>query len=341
MMAEIFVSTGEIRTQGEQLQGVIECLVKAESELCDVDRKISEHLLSESYFEIRKRISSLSAQIEKNKGNIQTLKSVLDSSRELYQRTENEAEAFFENKLGEVDRGVILGIGLSVFGTEFSGKILDASVKNSGKIEKDMEGGNIKFEYQTRNDITGLSIDGKSKFGMYEGETQIDMLTGSVKGEVYASLFDEGKFSPGIGVAGSIGGSLFSVKHESRVGNEDVNAYVKGEGKVLAAEVSGEVGAGKIKGKDGDYVFGVSAKGEAGAYLAKGEVKGGFELFGIKIEASAKGSIGLGVEGSAGITSDGAELGIGAAILGGGSVEVNVDWSGLKENLKKKFSNWF
>ena len=100
-MAEIFADTGSIKKQGEQFEGIVSCLAKAELELQAVDNKISRHLSSQSYRAIRRRISGLSDQIKRNKGNIQTLKSVLDSSRELYQKTESEIEAYFKKEAGK------------------------------------------------------------------------------------------------------------------------------------------------------------------------------------------------------------------------------------------------
>lgn len=232
------------------------------------------------------------------------------------------------------------GVSGSIFGKEFTskitGKILDASLKRGLEATWDIGKGEAKIAYQVKGEVKGADLKVETKYGIFGSETEIGILTGAVSGEAYCALLQDGEFAPGVGLKGKIGGSVLSGKQKFTVGSDDVNAHITAKGDVLTGEMEGSIQAGKIKTEDGSYVIGAEAKGEMGAYLAKGEVKGGFDIFGIEIDASLKGKLGFGVDATAGVTSNSATVGIGAAILGGGGFEIKVDWS----KLRKKISSW-
>ena len=78
------------------------------------------------------------------------------------------------------------------------------------------------------------------------------------------------------------------------------------------------------------------AKAGAEVYLAKGEVKGGFEIFGIKIETEVEGKIGaIGAKVGGEIEDTSVEAEIGASLLGGAGIKVKIDWSEFADGIKK------
>lgn len=230
--------------------------------------------------------------------------------------------------------GSILGANVA---SKITAKILDFSLEHNTESEWDIKDRKAQLYHQLKAELTVGKIEAKNQIGILETDTEIDVLTGAATGKVYGALFDDnGVFAPGVGIAGEIGGSILAGKHEVQMGSDDVNAHVAASGDLVTGELKGKVQIGRVKTENGSYTTGVDIGGEAGAYLAKGEVKGGFELFGIEIDASLEGKLGFGANASAKATSDNAEVGIGASLLGGAGVKLKVDWSGLK----KKIARW-
>ncbi len=238
---------------------------------------------------------------------------------------------------------VAIGTSGSIFGVNFSSKdtvkVLDVSTKSDIKSNWNIKEGDFGTNIEISGDVKGTSLKSEKQFGIFSSETEIEAMAVTASGGICCALFDDKKFVPGVGVKGKVGGSVLSGKQKYKVGTDDVNAQVTAKGSLLSADAEGKVIVGAVNnGKK--YEFGVEAKGEAGAYLAKGEVKGDFEIFGIKIGASAEGKIGAGIEGSAKLTSSGAKIGAGAAVLIGGGVELEIDWSKLADKMSELLSKF-
>ena len=73
--------------------------------------------------------------------------------------------------------------------------------------------------------------------------------------------------------------------------------------------------------------IGVQAGVDAEAYLAKGEIVGGFTIFGIDIELAVEGMIGVQAEAGFSFGKDGVSLAGGVGPLG---IDVVIDWSDLQ-----------
>lgn len=108
-----------------------------------------------------------------------------------------------------------------------------------------------------------------------------------------------------------------------RLGTENLNANVKAEGSLVGA------GAEAKAGVSFDSLGHAKAEAKVGAeaYLAKGEVKGGFNILGIKIETGLEGMVGVQAEAKGEVGSSGFELELGLGPVGG---KLNIDWSGFK-----------
>lgn len=137
---------------------------------------------------------------------------------------------------------------------------------------------------------------------------------GSVSGGVGATLYKEGQFDPKAYIGTKEEGYAGKSEASVRVGTEETNGFV-------GLQVS--VGGAGIEGRAGGYK---DAGGQllAELYAAKGEIKGGFELFGIKASVSGTGMYGMN-------KTIGADIGMSAAqgTFGLGPIrgKVNIDWS--------------
>lgn len=107
-----------------------------------------------------------------------------------------------------------------------------------------------------------------------------------------------------------------------KLGSDQVYAYADAEGALVGADAS--AGAGVKVTPEGVEA---SAKLEAEAYLAKGEIKGGYNLFGIDIGVSAEGMVGVQAEAGASVSAKGFEIDLGLGPIGG---TLTVDASNFK-----------
>lgn len=95
----------------------------------------------------------------------------------------------------------------------------------------------------------------------------------------------------------------------------------------LSGSASGELGSVEAKGIAKISKKGIHIEGEVGAAAAKGKVVGSFELFGIKVTATAHGEAGaLGVGGTFKVEDKSFEIGAKASCIIGGGVDFKVDW---------------
>lgn len=243
---------------------------------------------------------------------------------------------------GSVLHGSVNGagsvLGASAAGT-LEGDILYGEVGVESKASFKFQDENGKRDYKsfgitTEAKASGCLAKGKASgnIGYLRGEAEGVLLTGAVSGTAKATLWDDGKFNPSLGVGAKAEASAAKGAAEVRVGTEQYGVYGKAEGDALHAEAEAEAGVGYIgKGKDGSAQYGVSAKASAMASVAQGSVKGGITLFGVDIDVGVKGyAVAAGVEAGGSISTKGVKAKIGGALAIGGGLEVSVDWSDAK-----------
>lgn len=133
------------------------------------------------------------------------------------------------------------------------------------------------------------------------------------------TMNDEESKTAGISASASV--AVASAAAEGYLGSEKNNVHGKAEGSVLGADANAEIGVVAGEGN-----IGVRASVGAEAYLAKGEVSGGFSIFGIDIDVGVEGMVGVEAEASAevGIAGFGFDLGLGPVGL-----DITVDWSDI------------
>ncbi len=200
-----------------------------------------------------------------------------------------------------------------------SGDLLGYKLKNSAKAEWNFQKREAGISAKSKLEIYGARGEASLNSGVINNSVQGQLLTGAVTGKVSATLFKDGRLDPSLEAKVSAGGNVVSGKIDQTVGSDDFNYHAGAKGELLTAEAK----AGISISKDG-----VEASAGAEAYVAKGEVSGGFTLFGIRFDASLEGKAGGGglkAGGSVGKDSVSGELGAGLGF--GGGIKIKIDWS--------------
>lgn len=240
---------------------------------------------------------------------------------------------------GSVVAGSVLGscsiLGLDLNGTA-SGSLLnysaDASLTSGLKMDED---GNI--------DRLGVVLEGNAGANLAEGELSgtVGNLSGSLsgtvgevgaQGELGATLFSDGRFAPSLYGSLVATGSVLSGTANVSWSDDYYTLSGTASGDLLTAKAGIEGGAGYITIEDeaGNISTAWGVKGEVGAeaYVVKGTLSGGFEIFGVEFNANVTGGAGgAGVKAGGHATTGGVsgELGLGLGV--GGNVSFSVDWS--------------
>ena len=200
-----------------------------------------------------------------------------------------------------------------------TGKMKDAFIGAGGEAEAHVMKG---------------SVETKS-FGVIGNKAELTVGSASVEGKVGASLMQEGKFAPALTAKASAEAVVAKGSATQTYGTENYNYYNEASGKVLGAEANANASLGKVTWEDkktGETKsgWGVAAEAGAEAYIAKGTVKSGFTIAGIKIDGGISGKYGaVGAKAGGHLTTGEVgghvdlDLGLGLGI------DVNVDFSGF------------
>lgn len=165
-----------------------------------------------------------------------------------------------------------------------------------------------------------------------EVSANVDMFKVNGEAGAKAQWLKGGKFDPFVGATIGAGAVVASGEVEGKWGNDDFNINGKAKAEVSGAEAKADVGIGKLE--NGGH--GVKGEFKAEAYLARGEVKGGFEIFGLKIDATVGGKAGaLGIGGGFEVVNNRVETKASVSALFGVDLKIGVDASGLFNNIGK------
>ncbi len=225
--------------------------------------------------------------------------------------------------------------GISTAGA-VSGAVLtgEAGIKTKASWkfkDKDGDWDFKSFGFATTASASGALAKGevKGNVGLLHSEASGQFLTGAVKGEAKATLWDDGKFNPSLMLGAKAEGSVLQGEAKAGFGNDQYGIYGKAEGDILHAEAEAKAGVGYIgKDKDGYSLYGASAEASAMASVAQGKVKGGVTIFGIDIDVGVKGyAVAAGVEAGGSITTEGVTASFSGALGLGAGLDVSVDWS--------------
>ena len=186
-----------------------------------------------------------------------------------------------------------------------------------------------------------------AKFKEANGEVQVEgqgnLVNSYVSGEIGATLFKNGLFTPNITANASVGGNIASGEIEGKRGDDEYNVHLGANGELMDAEASAGLEVGKIDKIDSQgrttTCYGVEATVGAEAYVAQGEISGGFTVMGIDFDVSIGGKIGgFGAEAGTSITTGAVEGEISLGFLAGLGVGFEIDWTDF---TPPDFSTWF
>lgn len=235
----------------------------------------------------------------------------------------------------------------SIFGyasaISLSGNALGGSASIKGGASWNLDDGDAGANYSVNGEVHAAQGKIAGKIGSLGGDANLTVGKIGASGEVGVTLFKDGKLNPSIEAGLSAEAKGLEGEGNIKLGSEDNNLHGKAEGTLFGAEANASAGAGKItyENSNGKTVSGYGVKGEVGAeaYLAEGKLSGGFNLFGVEIDASVSGKAGgAGAEAGGHITTNGVSGKIGAGLGVGGGVEINIDWSNF--SLKKVEDFW-
>lgn len=233
--------------------------------------------------------------------------------------------------------------GINV-GASASGDLIGGSVTTKSSASWDLEDKDASIEKSIVAEGHLATGELSGNVGLFGGKVSGTVGSVSATGTVGASLFKDGKLSPALEAELKAKAVVAEGEAEVKFGNDMINTHAGAEGSVLGAEASAKGGIGKITFEDkatGKTKTGYGVQGEvsAEAYLAEGEVSGGFTIFGIDIDVGLSGKAGgAGVEAGGSVTTSGISGKLGAGLGLGVGVELSVDWSDFElpkwEDLK-------
>lgn len=249
--------------------------------------------------------------------------------------TKEEASKWLEDFISGNGIGVSASASAAVALAEgsYAKELKYGTVEASGKLYS--ASGEASAQAFMNKDGMGANAHAEGKFSAAEGEASYNSkyAAASVSGSLYAVEaaaaatafigYKDGKFQGELSVGGEAKASVAHGAAEGRLGTENFNAHANAEGSLLGA--GAEAKAGVTFDEYGNAT--AEAKAGAEAYLAKGEVKGGFTFLGIEVNVGAEGMVGVQAEAGGKVTTSGFELDLGLGPIGG---NLEVDWSGFK-----------
>ncbi len=211
--------------------------------------------------------------------------------------------------------GDFLGVGASA-GYAVNTLYYEGKVKNSAKW--DLDKGNVEASTKASVEIGAAKVSGEASLGIasIEGELAVGVIAAEATGKI--SMMHKGQFDPSVEIGAKASAKGITGEIETQLGTEDFNAHAKAEGVVGVAEA---------EAKAAFSTDGVELKADVGAAALQGEVSGGIELFGIKIDASVKGELAaIGAEGKAEVKKDSILLGGKLSFVAGLGLEIKISW---------------
>ena len=234
---------------------------------------------------------------------------------------------------GAVLAGTIVfgGTGISL-----TGELLSGSVKGKKFAEWNAKEGKIGAgaEVSAEGQLAKGTIKRETKYHKTEASASVGY--GAASGGVGITLFNQGRFSPGVQAEAKGKVSVVHGTYKDQLGTDEFNVHKGAEGDLLVAKAEAEAHAGYYTYKDASTGetkkgFGVGASAGAEAYVAEGKVSGGITVFGVKIDLSVSGKAGgAGAKASAKVGTEAVEGELGLGLGLGLGIKGKIDWTGFK-----------
>ena len=297
---------------------------------------------------VRRRLRDVSSRLDEAGKEMRSMKRALGSIAFTYSKTETQivdqtvlpgikaygstfnADAHAEAGVEGGKASAAAGVSASVAAGGFTAASKQGTVSGEGSVLS-AEAEAQANAYMNENEI-GANASAKASASAAEGELSVNSkyTAGSIAGSLMsaeasaalaASLgYKDGNFYGELSAKAEVGASVAHGEAEGKLGTDYLNAYGKAEGNLVGADASAK--AGITVNENGSVEL--EAKAEAEAYLAKGEVSGGFDLFGIKIGGKVEGMVGVQAEAGGKVTSSSVDLDLGLGPIGG---SISIDWT--------------
>lgn len=346
-MSDFSVDTGLVKKQEGDFSSIMNDLGRYSS---DVERIASQlSITGGGASEIKRSLQVVSGNLDKEKAITKSLKECLVNSMGAYIAAENLIKGTSTGKSevswnagGQNSDGGQSGSGGGSFGEDEQDDVY--AVAKGGKSHTTENG--VTFSANgyavggtAEAGVNGLAFEAEAKGSILHGEAGIEGEYGKLAGEA-SVLGGGGSFMIGFSGLdhsiedGEAGGTIAGISAEAeayaaqgevegRLGTEKNNLHVGADGTLCGAEA--EAKAGLMYDETG---YGIGAEAGAEAYVAKGEVKGGFEIAGIKITGSLGGkALSAGAHAGGKITMGSIGFDLGASLGIGADVGLELDWS--------------
>jgi len=366
-MSNIIVNKNSLLAHSSEMQDIESRLGQVQSEVLSVRSAISVHMSSSGM--IKSHLRDLASQIGDHKNKVSNMSRIADSIANTYFRVESDIRGQYEARKGSSGtiRGFSSGGGggggsssgggrggsndrvvkdslisgnadllLTLFGSDFEAKVkgdlLSYKYDSSSYAKWDLSKGEIKAEWKESLSGHLAKCEIESKWGIFSNKAEVTAVKGEASSALYLGLMEDGKFNPKIGGEAKVSGSLLEGKASTQVGTEEFNYHAKAKGNLVGAEAKAGVGIGNLgQDKYGRTKYGVKANVGADAYLAKGDVTGGFTLFGIDIDLTMSGKAGaIGAKAGMEAYHTGVSINGGLSALLGIEGTLKIDWSDFK-----------
>ena len=234
--------------------------------------------------------------------------------------------------------GAVLAGTIAFGGTGISltGELLSGSVKGKKFAEWNAKEGKIGAgaEISAEGQLAKGTVKRETKYHKTEASASVGY--GAASGGVGITLFNQGKFAPGVQAEAKGKVSVVHGTYKDQLGTDEFNVHKGAEGDLLVAKAEAEAHAGYYTYKDASTGetkkgFGVGASAGAEAYVAEGKVSGGITVFGVKIDLSISGKAGgAGAKASAKVGTEAVEGEVGLGLGLGLGIKGKIDWTGFK-----------
>lgn len=281
----------------------------------------------ESYAILARKINNYGKDIISISRKVNKMQSGLLQIADVYQKTEKSivGEKQSISKVSGVSTGA--AVGLNATSGSISKGLFVAETKKEKKVVLDDKKGDAYIKGEISGSVAVAHIAGEAHNDYSSVSGEVNVLKAAAAGSITATLYKHGKLDPSVKAKVEAKAIGAEGKAEGRLGKEDNNIH--GEAKGYLGYAAAEAGL-KVDKK--------GAKIEAGAeaYAAKGTVKAGFTILGIKIDGEIEGKAGgAGIGTKAEATSSKASGYIGAGLGLGLGIKVDIDWSGFRWKGKK------
>ena len=195
---------------------------------------------------------------------------------------------------------------------------------NNENVETDVDAtdGDLGFKVRAGKKSKGDSKNGISVTVMeLEGEAGI-----TLGGKTKKKKGEDRTLSSGGGAEAKLGVSGAEAEAHGQSGDDRTNVHGAIRGSSYSAEAHANAGIGVFTDKKGNATPGMQAEAGVSAYAIEGEAKGGFTLFGIKIDVSGSAGVGGAAAAKVGVTTQKAEAKL---KLGPFGLGISVDASGM------------